>query len=233
MAASGSEAHARPGKGGGEMLDEIIPGDLQSGSPARTTARVNLFMAAILHSAGEEIAVKIRDLSASGAQVEGVQLLETGTEIMLSRGQLSVRGHVAWCNERRCGLEFASKITVQSWMANPTNRHQERVDQIVNAVKAGVAPAVSATPGATASSIGVGQDLERAAELLGNFGDTLAGDSAIVARHGAALQHLEIVIQTLTALAEAPQSGSPADAARLNRLNRLRASCAEALRSGD
>ena len=49
----------------------------------------------------------------------------------LVRGSLSVLGLVAWRNESRCGLKFASPVSVRAWMANPVNREQQRVDHVV------------------------------------------------------------------------------------------------------
>ncbi|MEO5612323.1 MAG: PilZ domain-containing protein [Sphingomicrobium sp.] len=214
------------------MVDNLTPDTIPSASAQmRGSVRVNLFMAATLHAAGVEAAVKIRDLSASGAQVETPLLPEVGAPMTLTRGRLSVRGVVAWCAEPRCGLKFSSNITVKDWMANPVNREQSRVDHIVTAVKAGVVPLTAASTRAAAPADGAAQDLECVAKLLESLGDALASDPAVIAQHGIALQNLDIAIQTLTVLAEMLPTGSPADSARRVRLTELRASCAEALRS--
>ena len=214
------------------MVDNVTPDTIPSTSgQMRGSVRVNLFMAATLHAAGIEAAVKIRDLSASGAQVETPLLPDVGAPMTLTRGRLSVRGEVAWCAEPRCGLKFSSNITVKDWMANPVNREQSRVDHIVTAVKAGVVPLTAASTRAAAPADGAAQDLECVAKLLECLGDALAGDPAVIAQHGIALQNLDIAIQTLTVLAEKLPTGSPADSARRVRLTELRASCTEALRS--
>ena len=213
------------------MLDNTLPDNVQRGSPeARGTVRVNLFMAATLHASGVESAVKIRDLSATVAQIESQLLPEVGSPMTLSRGRLSVQGHVAWRTERRCGLKFSSKISVPDWMANTVNREQQRVDHIVTAVKAGVVPL--AAPGDQGSKAlpGVTEDLQSVAQLLECLGDALVGDPAIIAQHGIVLQNLDIAVQTLNALAETMRAGSPVDAASIVRLGELRTSCAEALR---
>jgi len=213
------------------MLDNSLPGnDSDRAEQARAAVRLNLFMAATLHASGVETAVKIRDLSTAGAQIESSLLPEVGSPMTLTRGRLSVQGHVAWCTERRCGVKFTSNVSVQDWMANPVNREQTRVDHIVTAVKAGVVPLVSAASHVNAAADGVPQDLARVAKLLASLGDTLASDSAIIAQHGTALQNLDISVQTLTTLAETLQTGAPMNAAHIVRLNELRTSCAEALR---
>jgi hypothetical protein len=204
---------------------------LPSGGPeARVAVRVNLFMAATLHASGTEIPVKIRDLSATGAQIESAVLPDVGSAITLARGRLSVQGRVTWSVERRCGLQFTARISVQDWMANPVNRQQQRVDHVVASVKAGAVPLVAPVPRVAGAACGVAEDLMRVSQLLESLGDALANDPAIIAQHGTALQNLDIAMQTLTALAETTQKDSAAESASIARLDELRASCAEALR---
>ncbi|MEO6582552.1 MAG: PilZ domain-containing protein [Sphingomicrobium sp.] len=206
------------------MLDQILPEPISGDRPhARAAVRVNLFMAATLHSAGTETAVKIRDLSAGGAQIESPLMPEVGSPIILSRGRLSVRGSITWRNDRRCGIHFAAHISVAEWMANPVNREQQRIDHLVSAVKAGVAPRMPVAAPAIATSDGVAQDLARVSLLLENLGDALASDPAVIAHHGVALQNLDIAMQMLAALGGPNETGTPA------RLAELRKSCAQAL----
>jgi hypothetical protein len=199
---------------------------------ARATVRTNLFMTATLHAANVATPIKIRDLSPAGAQIETSLLPDVGSAVTLVRGCLSVHGHVAWCSERRCGLHFSSQISVKDWMTNTVNGEQQRVDHVVAMVKAGavpIAPAASRNAGHPES---VADDLRRVSQLLENLSDALASDPAVIAQHGLVLQNFDIAMQTLTALAEATQSGGPVDAATIVRLDELRASCREALRSG-
>lgn len=201
------------------------------GREGRAETRTNLFMAATLRTAGDEIPVKIRDLSATGAQIECALLPDIGAAITLVRGRLSVQGRVTWCVERRCGLQFAARISVPDWMANPVNREQHRIDHIVTAVKAGTIP--RAAPERQKSKVRpeVSDDLGNIAQLLENLGDSLASDPALIARHGIALQNLDIAMQTLNALASSMRTECAADAASLNRLDELRISCAQALQA--
>jgi hypothetical protein len=213
----------------GGMLDNSPDGRVEG----RQAVRVNLFMAATLRASGVETAVKIRDLSATGAQIECSLSPDIGSPITLTRGRLSVAGNVTWCTERRCGLHFSRRISVPDWMANPVNREQQRVDHLVAAVKAGAVPLVirnsEGPAGVTAD--GIGEDLRRVSQLLENLGDTLAGDPAIVARHGTTLQNLDIAMQTLIALAETMQANPPTAAASIARLDELRTSCSQALQA--
>jgi hypothetical protein len=201
------------------------------GPDGRAAARTNLFMAATLRTAGAEIPVKIRDLSATGAQIETAVLPDIGAAISLVRGRLSVHGRVTWCMDRRCGLHFSARVSVPEWMANPVNREQRRVDHVVAAVKAGVAPRPAATDQRSKARPGFAEDLTHVAQLLDSLGEALASDPKLVERHGVALQNLDIAMQTLAALAETIKTGAPEDMASIARLNELRISCAQALQA--
>ena len=202
----------------------------QDGPPeGRAAARTNLFMAATLRTADNEIPVKIRDLSVTGAQIESATLPDVGAAITLARGRLSVQGRVTWCVERRCGLQFTARISVQDWMANPVNREQRRIDHVVAAVKAGTIPQTAPANQKSKARPEVAEDLRSVAQLLENLGDTLASDPALVAQHGIEMQNLDIAMQTLNALAATMRNDAPADAASIARLDELRTSCAEAL----
>ncbi|MEO8547723.1 MAG: PilZ domain-containing protein [Sphingomicrobium sp.] len=196
---------------------------------ARADARTNLFMAATLHAAEAATPVKIRDLSAGGAQVETSLQPDVGSAITLARGRLQVHGHVPWCTERRCGIHFSSNISVQDWMANPVNREQRRVDCAVAVVKSGAVPIAAVARPEARPADPIANDLRRVARLLDFLGDALANDPALVTRHGTQLQNLDIAIQTLTALAEAVGRDPPHGPATMARLAELRTSCAEAL----
>jgi len=197
---------------------------------ARATARTNLFMAATLHTADGAHPVKIRDLSAAGAQIESSLLPEVGSEITLARGPLSVQGRVTWGAARRCGLQFSSPISVPDWMANPLNRQQKRVDQVVALVKAGAAPPEMSTQKNALTPALTAEDLRRVSRLLEILGEALASDSSIVVKHGIQLQNLDIALQTLAALAETIERNDAECESKFDRLAELRISCAEALR---
>ncbi|HUE80444.1 MAG TPA: PilZ domain-containing protein [Sphingomicrobium sp.] len=199
----------------------------------RVEPRTNLFMAATLLSGGREIVVKIRDLSTSGAQIEGCDFPEVGSVMILVRGGLRVRGHVTWSTERRCGLHFSTHISVPNWMASPVNREQQRVDHAVAAVKAGAVPTATASDPRALAVDELVEDLKRVAKLLEMLGDAFAGDLEIVTRHGVMLQNLDIALQTITALAASVCTADfrcdSGDSVSRVRLEDLRVSCDQAL----
>jgi hypothetical protein len=222
------DADAEVGAGEGADASAGISPDVVA--DARTAARTNLFMTATLHWADASTPVKIRDLSAVGAQIESSLHPQIGTAATLARGGLRVQGQVSWSNERRCGLQFFTQISVSEWMANPAHRAQQRVDHVVAVVKAGAVPFAIPANHDTEAPDELADDLRRVARLLDTLGDALASDATIVAQHGVALQNLDIALQTLTALAETVQPGATPGAGRA-RLGELRKSCLEALRA--
>lgn len=210
------------------MHENSLP---DGGPDGRAAPRTNLFMAARLHAAGGAHAVKIRDLSAVGAQIESSLFPEVGSAMTLVRGRLSVQGHVAWSTERRCGLHFSTRISVPDWMANPINLEQQRVDHLVAVVKAGGVPYAAPDYRQAGVAQEIAEDLKGVAQLLEMLGDALAGDPAIVTGHGVTLQNLDIAAQTLTALAGSTHADSSKRAASMVRLADLRINCAQALES--
>jgi len=169
---------------------------------ARGAPRESLYVAATLYRDGSPAPVKIRNMSASGALVEGAVLPSVGTLVQLIRGELIVHALVAWSAERRCGLKFSGSVDARQWRASPINSEQERVDEIVRLVKAGAVPLpvpplaqFDSEPGPQLSG-----DLRRASELLDELGAALASDPDVVTRHADKLQNLDIAMQVIAAV---------------------------------
>jgi len=76
----------------------------------RSTKRNRVLLAARLRAGYTEYEVRLRDLSQKGALVEGERVPEAGTEVVFSRGSISVPARVAWADPHRAGLEFAYMI---------------------------------------------------------------------------------------------------------------------------
>lgn len=170
----------------------------------------------------------------AGALLDGAVIPETGSLVQLIRGQLIVHGLVAWSGEGRFGLKFSGRIDVQQWRAATSNIEQERVDKVVRLVKAGVVPLPVQSLSKSgremaASRPELARDLRRVAGLLDELGEELAGDADTLARHGLALQSIDISVQLLAAIeALIGQDQEPGDVAL--KLEALRRSADQALR---
>ena len=84
-----------------------MAGTLQKRHPRRS----RVLLSARLENAGRQQDVRIRDLSIKGALLEAVDPPPVGEEIMLSCGDTSLRGKVAWHDEVLVGVEFIQPLT--------------------------------------------------------------------------------------------------------------------------
>ena len=84
--------------------------DQSSASQNRKNRRSNVLMSASLELSGTSLPVKLRNLSAEGALVEGDKLPVEGASILFRKGDLSTIGTVAWVKGRQAGVSFAQKL---------------------------------------------------------------------------------------------------------------------------
>lgn len=182
-------------------LPEMSEADL------RADPRTSIYLAAALYTDGCSSPVKIRNLSATGALLEGAVIPRTGSLVQLVRGTLIAHGLVAWTTEKRCGLKFSGRVDVQSWRSAPTNVEQQRVDEVIKLVKAGAVPLPVPPLGQTRQSDRAAADgpdlvgdLRQISELLDKLGEELAADTDVVTRHGPALQNVDIAMQMIAAI---------------------------------
>ena len=84
--------------------------DQSNASQNRKTRRSNVLMSASLELSGMSLPVKLRNLSAEGALVEGDKLPVEGASILFRKGDLSMAGTVAWVKARQAGVNFAQKL---------------------------------------------------------------------------------------------------------------------------
>ena len=84
--------------------------DESSPTQNRKSRRSNVLMSASLELSGTSLAVKLRNLSAEGALVEGDKLPVEAAAILFRKGDLSMPGTVAWVNGRQAGISFAQKL---------------------------------------------------------------------------------------------------------------------------
>ena len=80
----------------------------------RRSRRSHLLMAATLEVSGRAISVKLRNLSAEGAQIEGDQLPVEGTELLFRKGELAVAGRIIWTKGKQAGISFVQKLETQA-----------------------------------------------------------------------------------------------------------------------
>jgi len=175
----------------------------------RVEPRSNIFVVAALAFDSGSGPVRIRNMSRSGALIEGAMIPANGSTVRLSRGSLSVSGEIVWRHESRAGMHFDSAVTVAAWLpGGKSAAGQQRVDEIVYSYKAEVGalhPAPVAPAPAVASPQDFGWQLLEVRDALNAIAEELAGDDATMARHPNALQAIDMAAQKLETLTRPPR----------------------------
>jgi hypothetical protein len=79
-------------------------------SGTRRAKRARVLLAAKLQTPSGEIDARLRDLSQKGALIECSPTPPEGSEVVFSRGPITVPARVAWAGAGRVGLEFHHQI---------------------------------------------------------------------------------------------------------------------------
>ncbi len=177
----------------------------------RVAPRTNLLLAATAEVDGRSLSVRIRNLSETGAMIEGAGLPEAGMPLVLLRGDLQVAATVAWAAGGRRGVRFAGPTPVNEWTGGKPKaidctglRDQRRVDAIQAEARAdppaGRALRAPETPPPAVSSDldkRLADELGYVQRLLEGLGDELIADLLLIQRHGKSLQSLDLGGQIL------------------------------------
>lgn len=169
----------------------------------RIEARKALFVLATLNARGTAEPVKLRNISAQGALIEGNVLPPAGTAFELIRGPLRIVGEVVWREGGKAGLRFDDPTNTALWLPSGSNG-QQRVDDTFQKLKADV-PVERPNDGPAArrhSSFVSNADLRRAAAALDELADALSEDMAVLTRYAGKLQSLDIAAQLLRRMAD-------------------------------
>jgi hypothetical protein len=87
--------------------------DQSSATQNRKSRRSNVLMTATVESDGAAAQVKLRNLSAEGALVEGEGLPVEGSAVVFRRNELSARGRVAWLKGKQAGIAFDQELRAE------------------------------------------------------------------------------------------------------------------------
>ena len=176
----------------------------------RRAERVHLFLVATLYFGESSNPVRVRNLSASGALVEGASLPEAGAAIVLRRGALEAPGTAVWSASGKAGIAFGGLVDVSDWLPAKEAKRQTQVDQIAFGLKHARTAAAVAAPAPELPPIAdMAVELAAVQAQLGQLGDRLARDSLVLANHpdvrllAAASQRIGRIVETL-------RSASPA-----------------------
>lgn len=202
--------------------------EAEDDSEQRRKHRANLFLAAMIEAGGVESPVRIRNLSETGALLEGPAFPAKGAKLVLKRQEVKVDATVRWIAGPRCGVEFGGQVAVQDWVAGKTTPRfgQGHVDAVQAAVRAGASlnpqPAKTEEAGVAADAR-IAEELAYLQRLLETMSAELIHDPAIVARHMRVLQSFDVADQILGHLAAILKADDREAAIRAIGMEELRA----------
>lgn len=185
------------------MVQPLVQPEELAAGDQRVNHRTHLFVVATLSAGKVSTPVVIRNLSASGALVEGSVLPDVGTAVEIRRASLAVEGLVAWQSKNQAGIAFKSLIDVRAWLSRKGGSGQGTVDRIVFDTKYGsvgnaAPPELACVPAGRDEALA---ELEVLRNELVKLGDALVQDIVLVAAHPE-IQTLDIAIQRIDRLAE-------------------------------
>lgn len=198
---------AAPAQARGSELSQTDTDENRRGS-----SRSNVMLAATIEVGGLGANVRVRNLSETGALIEGAQVPPAGTKLNLKRFDLVMPATVAWARGGRAGLHFDGVICVPEWIHQghvarvASSAGQQRVDSIQAAVRSGLytesaGPALPApaVPAALSSHLDkrLAEEIAYVQRLLEATGDELIGEPVVVHRHAGVLQNFDLVSQIL------------------------------------
>jgi len=172
--------------------------------------RKNLMLAAAIESAGTRAPVRIRNLSETGAMLDGAALPAPGASLLLIRADIQVSASVVWCAGGRCGIRFDNiAASVDEWVTGKRaavfagQQGQARVDAIQSVVRSGAAlPSEAAAPAGAAISAAelerrIAEEIIYVQRLIDALGEELIEDPVMLQRHSRVLQNLDRASQVL------------------------------------
>lgn len=171
----------------------------------RSMSRTRLFLAATIRFDRVSAPIRLRDLSTSGARIEGPRLPAVGVAVQIDRGALNCNGTIVWRDSKGCGVRFDDPLDLDAWMPGLAARDQGAVDELVEAVQTGEAevlpfPTPASLPPPSIQTLlpaRLAEELAYVARMLESLGEELCGEPLLVMRHAAKLQDLDISAQIL------------------------------------
>lgn len=168
----------------------------------RRAERTHLFLVATLTFGRASAAVRVRNLSASGALVEGADVPPPGTEIVLQRGVLEAVGTVAWASAGKAGLAFTDPVAVSRWLPTQVGKRPSESDRPAFVTKPAAPPVMTPVAPAADPLAGVLVELATIRAQLDQLGYQLGCDAALVAAHPE-VRLLAVTAQRISGIAEA------------------------------
>jgi hypothetical protein len=167
------------------------------------THRSRVMLAATLLVRGVAMNVRIRNISETGALLEGDVLPEVGSTLLLRRGRHEVGAEVMWAQAGRCGVRFEGTIVVADWAGVQAAAAQAgAAGAAPPPLPSSLMPQAEAEDGCEAlMPRRVAEELAYVQRLIENIGNELVSNPLIVHRHGRTFQDFDVASQILGHLA--------------------------------
>ncbi len=125
------------------------------GDEHRDNSRSNVFLTAQLREGAGSFVVRVRNISTTGAMVDGAKLPPKGSAVRLDRGHLTVAATVVRQSGDARGIRFDTNIDVDEWVRRIGHPGQSQVDTAIEAVRFGKpAPQINEDPRRTLRELG-------------------------------------------------------------------------------
>lgn len=192
-------------------------------------------LSATIAAGAFKIPVRIRNLSETGAMIEGATFPPLGTILTLYRADLEITATVIWIAVGRCGIAFIGRASVDEWVAGvrrpggQEERGQTGVDTIQAALRSGasqqseIAPAAHRPVNVELLDGRIAEELAYVRRLLDTISDELSDDPIMLQRHSRNLQSLDAAGQLLGHLASVIGAHDRAEAVSSIAMEELRA----------
>jgi hypothetical protein len=154
--------------------------------------RTNVMLAAQVVTRGLTLNVRIRNMSVSGALLEGSVLPEVGSRVLVNRGENSAQADIVWASSGRCGVRFVDLIDVANWTGL-------KISSTASALPASLRSAEDNID--ELLPYRVGEELAYVQRMIDKLGDELAGHPFVVQRFTKGLQAFDLASQLLGQLA--------------------------------
>ena len=95
----------------------------------RASRRSPVLLAAAIEIAGQQLAVKLRNLSERGALIEGDRLPVEGSTTFFHRNELRLKSRVIWVQGRYAGVAFDEPLNPEQVLRNvPAPKPRTQID---------------------------------------------------------------------------------------------------------
>jgi len=172
------------------VLATIDPSNL------RSDPRSNVLLIVTLSAGGRSHAVRIRNLSAHGALLEGASLPRSGLSAHLRRGSLDVSGTIAWSDAAHCGMRFDGAIDIKDWVKRVGSEQQSAMDAAIADMRFGRDTAYPRTPSSRCSA----NQFTEAGASLREICERIASLPYVPVELGKELIKIDVIAQSLLEL---------------------------------